>query len=239
MKAVILAGGLGTRLRPLTYSIPKPLLPVGEKPILEIIINRLKSFAIRQIILMVGYRPELIEVYFGDGTKFDVDIQYVCEEHPLGTAGPLALVRQEGLIGADETFLVMNGDILTKLDFEALCRYHQEGNFDLTVATRCFEYQSPYGVLMTDDGRVQSIKEKPVTSYEISAGIYLLQGSVLAEVPAGTYFGMPDLIEKLLQHDYRVGAYPFDGYWLAVEQLHHIEEAHHDMAKWLDEEELT
>jgi len=157
MKAVILAGGLGTRLRPLTYSIPKPLLPVGEKPILEIIVNRLKWFGIRQIILAVGYRRELIEVYFGDGSKFDVEIQYLREEQPLGTAGSLALVRENRLIEDHETFLVMNGDILTKLDFEALRRYHQAGGFELSVATRCFEYQLPYGVLVTEADQILSI----------------------------------------------------------------------------------
>jgi NDP-sugar pyrophosphorylase family protein len=232
MKAVILAGGLGTRLRPLTYSIPKPLLPVGEKPILEIIITQLRGFGFDQFILAVGYRHELIETYFQDGKQFGVHIDYVLETKPLGTAGPLSLVGQRFDLGADETFLLMNGDILTRLDFHEMLHYHREGGYDMTIATRQHAYQLPFGVLQVHDGAVQGIVEKPTTCYDVSAGIYLMQGSVLASVPGDSPFDAPDLVNALLNEGRPVGAFYFDDYWLAVEQLHHIEEAQHDVEQW-------
>lgn len=232
MKAVILAGGLGTRLRPLTYSIPKPLLPVGEKPILEIIITRLREFGFLEFILAVGYRHELLETYFRDGEQFGVHIHYVREEKRLGTAGPLSLIHEQFAFGPDETLLLMNGDILTKLDFADMLGYHRRGGYEMTIATRRYTHQLPYGVLQIQGGAVQEITEKPSACYDVSAGIYLLQGSVLASVPADTLFDIPDLITVLLEARRSVGAYTFDEYWLAVEQLHHIEEAQHHLEQW-------
>jgi NDP-sugar pyrophosphorylase family protein len=232
MRAVILAGGLGTRLRPLTYSIPKPLLPVGEKPILEIIIAQLREFDFDEFILAVGYRHELIETYFQGGEQFGVHIDYVLETKPLGTAGPLSLVGQRFDINSDETFLLMNGDILTRLNFHDMLRYHQAGGCEMTIATRRHTYQLPFGVLQVHDGAVQGIVEKPTTCYDVSAGIYLMQGSVLAHVPEDTAFDVPVLVTALLNEQRPVGAFYFDAYWLAVEQLHHIEEAQHDIEQW-------
>lgn len=232
MKAVILAGGLGSRLRPLTYAIPKPLLPVGEKPILEIIIGQLREFGFDQFILAVGYRHELIETYFRDGGPFGVRIDYVLETKPLGTAGPLSLVDQQFDLGVDETFLLMNGDILTRLNFGEMLRYHQEGKYTMTVATRQHVYQLPFGVLQIHDGAVEEIVEKPTSRYDVSAGIYLLRGNALAKVPKDTAFDVPDLITALLNEQRPVGAFYFDDYWLAVEQLHHIEEAQNDIEQW-------
>jgi NDP-sugar pyrophosphorylase family protein len=232
MKAVILAGGLGTRLRPLTYSIPKPLLPVGEKPILEIIITQLREFGFGEFILAVGYRHELIETYFQEGERFGVRVDYVVEMKRLGTAGPLSLVGQRFDIGADETFLLMNGDILTRLNFHEMLRYHQEGGYEMTIATRQHTHQLPFGVLRVHDGAVQGIVEKPTMRCDVSAGIYLVQGSVLASVPKDTAFDVPDLVIALLDGQRPVGAFYFDAYWLAVEQLHHIEEAQHDIEQW-------
>lgn len=232
MKAVILAGGLGSRLRPLTYTIPKPLLPVGEKPILEIIIEQLREFGFDEFILAVGYRHELIETYFRDGRPFGVHIDYVLETKPLGTAGPLSLIDQRFDIGVDETFLLMNGDILTRLDFDEMLRYHREGGYVMTVATRQHVYQLPFGVLQIREGAVGGIIEKPTSYYDVSAGIYLLQGSVLTTVPRDTAFDAPDLITALLNEQRSVGAFYFDEYWLAVEQLHHIEEAQNDIEQW-------
>jgi NDP-sugar pyrophosphorylase family protein len=232
MKAVILAGGLGTRLRPLTYSIPKPLLPVGEKPILEIIITQLRGFGFGEFILAVGYRHELIETYFRDGRQFGVRIDYALETKPLGTAGPLSLVSQQFDLGAAETFLLMNGDILTRLDFFDMLAYHHAGGYEMTIATRQHTYQLPFGVLQVRDGAVLGIVEKPATQYDVSAGIYLMQGDVLSSVPDDTAFDVPDLVTALLDEQRPVGAYCFDAYWLAVEQLHHIEEAQHDIGQW-------
>jgi len=232
MKAVILAGGLGTRLRPLTYSIPKPLLPVGEKPILEIIITQLRKFDFDEFILAVGYRHELIKTYFQHGEQFGVHIDYVLETQRLGTAGPLSLVGRRFKFGADETLLLMNGDILTRLNFHEMWRYHREGGYEVTIATRQHTYQLPFGVLQIQDGAVQGIVEKPTTCYDVSAGIYLMQSSVLTNVPEDIPFDVPDLITALLNERRPVGAFYFDEYWLAVEQLHHIEEAQHDIEQW-------
>ena len=232
MKAIILAGGLGTRLRPLTYAIPKPLLPVGEKPILEMIVGRLNHFGYGEFILAVGYRHEMIETYFKHGEQFGVKIDYVLETTRLGTAGPLALVRDQFAFEGDETILLMNGDILTKLDFHDLLRFHRQNHCAMTVATRRHSSQLPFGVLQVEGERVQGIVEKPTTYHEVSAGIYMLQSSALACVPAGVFFDIPDLVNALIAKQETVGAYNFTDYWLAVEQLHHIEEAQHDAAQW-------
>ena len=225
MRAVLLAGGLGTRLRPLTFSIPKPLLPVGEKPILEIILDRLKEFGFREFILSVGYRAELIETYFGDGTRFDAEIHYLKEEKPTGTAGPLHLLRQGFDIADDETFLLMNGDVLTELDFHRFIDAHKSGAFEISVGVKEIERQLPYGVLEIENRLVRRIVEKPVSRHLISAGIYLLQGSVLPLVPADTYFTLPDLVERLVAENRRVGSHLIREFWLAVEHPDDMEEA--------------
>src|SRR5579862_7345263 len=145
MKAVILVGGLGTRLRPYTFCIPKPLLPFGEKPILQVIIEQLKRHGIDEVILATGYQAELIHAFCGDGSKFGVEVSYIHEQQALGTAGPLGLIRDR--IGPDELFILMNGDIVTDLDFAALAAFAERRDFDVTVAYTRLAYQSPYGVL--------------------------------------------------------------------------------------------
>ncbi len=225
MRAVILAGGLGTRLRPLTFSIPKPLLPVGEHPILEVILNRLKEFDFREFILSVGYRAELIEAYFGDGARFDAKIHYLKEEQPMGTAGSLSLMRQKFNVSDDETFLLMNGDVLTDLDFNRFIEHHKTGGFEVTVGVKEIERQLPYGVLEVEDGLVRRIVEKPVSRYPISGGVYLLQGSVLPLVPPETYFTIPDLVERLVAGGRPVGSYVIEEFWLAVEHQEDMEKA--------------
>lgn len=228
MKAVILAGGRGVRLRPLTYSIPKPLLPVGEKPILEVILTQLRSFQFTEFILAVGYRADLIEAHFGDGTPFGVHIDYVRESEPLGTAGPLGAIGRRYQFARGESLLVMNGDILTKLDFCDLIRFHQEGDWDITIASRRYEARLPFGALILDGSRVVGIEEKPARSYDVSAGIYVVKASVLSEVPEDTFFEMPDLVDRLLVRGRPVGAYRFDDYWLSVDQAEHLEQANRD-----------
>lgn len=225
MKAVILAGGKGVRLRPLTYTIPKPLLPVGERPILEEIVERLKRFGFRELIIAVGYRAELIETYFRDGSQLDVRIDYVREGQALGTAGPLSLVRGAFELPAAEPLLVMNGDILTDLDMGAFMEQHRRSGCELTVATREFRLQHPYGVVQVDDGRVTGIVEKPVEADVVSAGIYAIQPSALELIPADTFFDMPDLVNALLARGRGVGAYQFSDEWLAIDRLEQLEDA--------------
>lgn len=223
MRAVILAGGRGVRLRPLTYAIPKPLIPIGEKPILEEIIARLRAHGFDDIVLAVGYRAELIETYFRDGASMGVRIRYVRESEPLGTAGALALVRRE--YPPTEPLLVMNGDTLTRLDVRALWAWHAAGGYDMTIAVRTYEMQVPYGVVRVDGDRVTEVVEKPVERQDVSAGLYVLSPDALEEVPDGVFLDMPDLAMRLIGSGRAVGAYRFDGEWFVVDRLDQLEEA--------------
>jgi NDP-sugar pyrophosphorylase family protein len=220
VKAVVLVGGLGTRLRPLTFSIPKPLLPVGETPLLQIIVQQLAAAGIEEIVLATGYQAELIHAFCGDGRKFGVDIRYVHEEEPLGTAGPLALVRD--WVAPDESFVLMNGDVLTQLDFRAIREFAQR--YELTVAYTTHVYQSPFGVLSLEGERLVEIVEKPSVEHAVSAGIYVLRGSVLDRVSDG-FLTMPELIERLLADGRPVGAFHVEGFWLGLETVSRFEEA--------------
>ncbi len=229
MRAVILAGGLGTRLRPLTFSIPKPLLPVGEHPILELIVKRLVEFGFEEFVFSVGYRAEFIEAYFGDGTRFGTRIHYLREEEPTGTAGALSLLQERFDVSDDETFLLMNGDILTDLDFSRFIDHHKGEGFDLTVGVKEIERQLPFGLLEMEGGLVRRIIEKPISRYPISGGVYLLQGDVLPLVPADTYFTIPDLVERLVAEGRQVGSYLIDEFWIGVEHQKELEEARHQI----------
>lgn len=234
MKAVILAGGLGTRLRPLTFSIPKPLLPVGEKPILEIIISKLKKFGFKEFIFAVGYKAELIETYFKDGSKFNVKISYIREKKPSGTAGPLALLKKHSCFSPRESFLLMNGDILTNLKFSKFIKYHKDGDFDITIGTKRIKEMLNYGVMRVKNKCINSIEEKPTVSYDVSAGIYLMKSSVLGELSKRGFYTIPQLVKKLISKGAKIGAYYIREYWLALEQFHHVEKAKLDSIKWIE-----
>ena len=221
MRAVVLVGGLGTRLRPLTFAVPKPLLAVGEKPILQLIIEQLRQAGCGEIILATGYLSELIEAFCGDGTRFGIKVSYAKEHIPLGTAGPLSLVRDR--IARDEFFILMNGDIVTKLSFLDLLGFARQHDYDLTVGYVHHTYQSPYGVLTLDNNEIAGITEKPKVRYCISGGIYVLKGSTLDYIPDGEFFTVPDLIRKLRSSGRPVGAYYIKEFWLSVEDLGHID----------------
>lgn len=229
MRAVILAGGRGIRLRPLTYAIPKPLIPVGEKPILEEIIARLRDHGFDDIVLAVGYRAELIETYFQNGAAFGVRIRYVRESEPLGTAGALSLVRRR--FPPSEPLLVMNGDTLTRLDVRRLWDWHVAGGYDMTIAVRVYESQLPYGVVRTDGDRVTAVIEKPIERHDVSAGVYALSPAALEAVPDGAFFDMPDLATSLVRAGRPVGAFRFDDDWLVVDRLEELEEARRHLAQ--------
>lgn len=223
MRAIVLVGGRGTRLRPLTFSVPKPLLALGHKPILHLILEQLKRSGFDDVVLATGYLADLIASYCGDGSRFGLRITYAHEEQPLGTAGPLSMLRH--VLSRDEFFLLMNGDVVTTLDPAVLldfCRCH---DYDLTVAYVRHTYQSPYGVLTVEDGEIVDVVEKPELRQPISSGIYALRGSALDSVPDGRFFTIPDLIHALRAKGRRVGAYPIEGLWLAVEDLDDIEKA--------------
>lgn len=229
MKAMILVGGLGTRLRPLTFSIPKPLLPVGERPILGIIIDQMKTAGIKDIILATGYQSELIHTFCGDGSKFGVTITYVHEQKPLGTAGPLSLVR--AYFAENEFFIVMNGDILTNLNFIEFVEAGKKNNWDLTVGYTKYVYRCSFGVLSIVGDAVEGVREKPTQEFSISAGIYCVKSTALQFVPQDTYFTMPDLMQKIIAAKRKVGAYPIEECWMGLENIDHFDEALKELSK--------
>jgi NDP-sugar pyrophosphorylase family protein len=220
---MILAGGLGTRLLPLTFSIPKPLLPVGEKPILQRIFEQLRDAGITDLVLATGYQAELVRAFCGDGSKFGVSVSYLHEHKPLGTAGPAGALR--GKLPPGELLLLMNGDLITDLDFHAFVESSRASGCELTVAYAKHFYRSPYGVLSIAEGAVQGVTEKPETEYAISAGIYCLSSAALDLIPPDTFFTMPDLMSRLLSARKRIHAYPITGTWMGLESIENFNEA--------------
>ncbi len=221
MKAVILAGGKGRRLRPYTTVLPKPLMPLGDMPIIEVVLRQLAACGFDQVTVAVGYLAELMMAYCGDGSKFGLNLSYSREEEPLGTAGPLALIE-----GLDDTFLVMNGDVLTTLDFRALVQRHCASGAAATIATHQRQQQINYGIIESDEHhQVSAYIEKPTYRYQVSMGIYVLEPAVLDFVPRGQYLDLPDLARQLMTADRPVMAYPFDGYWLDIGRHDDYEQA--------------
>ncbi len=211
-RAVILAGGKGTRLAPYTTVFPKPLMPLGETPILEVVLRQLSAHGFSEVTLAVGYLAELIEAFFGDGSRFGLRIDYSREEHPLGTAGPLALIDR-----LDEPFLVMNGDVLTTLDYGAFLTGHAASGAVASIATKTRTARIDFGVVESDaDGTVTGYVEKPEHEYTVSTGVYAFSPAVLGHVVRGERLDFPDLILRLLDRGQRVRSVPFDGYWLDI-----------------------
>ena len=213
MRAVILAGGKGTRLAPLTEVIPKPLVPLGGKPIMELVIRQLQNCGFRRITLAVGYLADLIQAYFQDGSRWGVQLDYSRETEPLGTAGPLALIG-----GLNETFLVMNAYILTDLDYCELVRFHQSQGSLATIGAYQRTVSIDLGVIVKDgDGyRVRDYQEKPQSTHLVSMGVYIFEPQVLAYIGGRGHLDFPDLVKILLEAGQRVNYYPFDGYWLDI-----------------------
>jgi NDP-mannose synthase len=214
LRAVILAGGKGTRLLPFTASFPKPLVPLGDTPVVEILIRRLAHFGITDITLTLGHLAELIQAYFQHRRALTdlVNLRYVQEDEPTGTAGSLALVP-----GLDRTFLAMNGDLLTNLDFHALVSHHRAQGAVLTIATHARQVKVDLGVLEFDDSfQVTAYREKPVTTYHVSMGVYVYEPAVLEYIPTGAYLDFPTLVLRILAAGQRVCAYPTDCLWLDI-----------------------
>lgn len=221
MKAVIMAGGLGQRLKPFTKIIPKSLLPVGNKSILEIQILNLKAHGASEIFLALGYKHDLFEAYFGDGSKWGICIHYSTEEKPLGTAGPLTLLRPL----LDEPFLVMNGDILTNLNFADFAKAHHSSGAAVTVATKVITLPLRYGVIKHENGSIFDIEEKPSLSAEINAGIYCMNPEVVALMPCNTQVSMDALLREMIFNGYRISRFPMEAYWLDIGQMGDYEKA--------------
>jgi len=221
--AVVMAGGRGSRLRPLTENLPKPMLPLAGRPVMELIIEQLKKAGIRQVNLTTHFQSKVIHNHFGDGRSFGVDIDYVEEDQPLGTAGSLSLLQE-----SNDPLLVINGDILTKVDFRAMVDFHHEHEAEMTVAVRPHEVQIPYGVVETDGAIITGITEKPTIQNFINAGIYLLNPNVRRLVPEGEKYDMPDLIQRLINEGRCVASFPVHEYWLDIGQLDDYEQAQID-----------
>jgi NDP-sugar pyrophosphorylase family protein len=215
-KAVILAGGKGSRLGPYTTVLPKPLLPVGDRAILDVVVRQLKAYGFTDLTFAVGYLAHLIQAVFGDGSRHDVSIEYHEESTPLGTAGALATIE-----GLDETFLAMNGDVLTAIDYADLYRIHREAGNAMTIATHRRVVQTDYGVIHEDGmigetRRVIGYTEKPEIPYTVSMGIYVFEPAVLDHLEPDAYLDLPDLVLRLLGENMPVGHFLYDGYWLDI-----------------------
>jgi dTDP-glucose pyrophosphorylase len=224
VEAVIMAGGFGTRLSPLTDEVPKPMLPIGDRPLMEYTVEQLKRVGIRRVNITTHYLMDKISEYFGDGSEFGVEIKYVKEEHPLGTAGALGLMEKP-----HEPWLVINGDILTRVDFRAMLDFHRKHKADITVGVRQYEMEVPYGVLECDGPDVLRLSEKPRHSFLVNAGVYLLDASVHSYIPRQEHFNMTDLIDRLLQEGRKVVSFPILEYWLDVGQPLDYKQAQEDL----------
>jgi NDP-sugar pyrophosphorylase family protein len=212
MQAIILAGGKGARLKPYTVVFPKPLMPIGGYPILEVVIRQLKNYGFNDIVMAVGHLKQLIQAFFDDGKQWGVNISYSVEEKPLGTAAPLQLVEN-----CEDNFLVMNGDVLTDLHFDDFFQYHKDNGAVCTIASYKKPVKIDLGVLKAkENNELYDYIEKPTLHYSVSMGVYAFKKEVLNYIPANEYFDFPDLIKELLKKGKKVLEYPFDGYWLDI-----------------------
>lgn len=212
MRAVILAGGKGTRLQPYTATLPKPLVPVGDRSILDIVLMQLKQAGVARVTMAVSHLAHLIQAYFGDGSRWGLEIDYSLEDKPLSTIAPLMLIDD-----LPERFFVMNGDVLTDLDFRDLYGTHEQTDADVTVATFERDTRIDFGVLHTDEeGRVVGFEEKPSYHFSVSMGVYVMSRRLLDVVPAGEPFGFDDLMVACIEGSRRAMTYPHRGYWLDI-----------------------
>ncbi len=221
--AVIMAGGFGTRLRPLTDNTPKPLLPIGEKPLLRIIIEELKRYGFRRVYVTLNYCADQIAEYFGDGTTLGVEIEYLREDEPMGTAGALRLLPREA---RQAPLVVMNGDLLTRVNFESLLSYHIQSGQHITMCVKQHGTEIPYGVVELEGSRVVAVKEKPMQVCFINAGIYALDAAVLELIPPDGRYDMTDLVSAAVERWQGIGSFPIHEYWLDIGRQDDYERAH-------------
>jgi dTDP-glucose pyrophosphorylase len=224
----ILAGGLGTRLMPLTENVPKPMLKVGDKPILELIIDQFKEFGFRNFIISVNYKGEIIEDYFKNGSEFGVNIEYIRETKKLGTAGSIALVKEK----FTKPLIVINGDILTGIDFEKFLNHHMKNRFNITVGVRNYEMIVPYGVVNTDNMLIESLEEKPTYNFNISGGVYAINPEIIKYINEDEVYNMTDLIEDAINNNHTSGVYEITEYWKDIGQIEDYRKANRDIHKF-------
>jgi len=223
-KVILMVGGLGTRLRPLTENTPKPMLKVGNKPILETIVEKFAEYGYINIMMCVNYKSHIIEEYFGDGKEFGVKIEYVIEEQRMGTAGALSLLKEK----PTEPFFVMNGDLLTNVNFEHLHDFHIANNSMGTMCVREYDFQVPYGVVNIENSKILSIEEKPTHKFFVSAGIYLLNPEVLEYIPQNQFYDMPILFEKLISEKQNAISFSLREYWLDIGRIEEYKKANEE-----------
>ncbi len=224
---VVMAGGEGRRLRPLTETVPKPMLPVGGRPILETIVYRLASQGFTSLYFSVNHCSGVIKQHFGNGANFGVDVTYLEEDRALGTAGSLHLMPQK----PDRSFLVLNGDVLTTLDYSELLNFHQDSEATLTICAQTYQVAVPFGVLEIDDERVVALREKPLYDYFIASGIYALRPSALDLFEPGERFDMPDLVRRILETGGKVAAFPLREYWVDVGRMEDLSRARDEFSR--------
>jgi NDP-sugar pyrophosphorylase family protein len=222
--AVILAGGKGTRLRPYTLAMPKPLVPVGDKPILEIVLKQLAKEGFSDVNLAVNHQAELIEAYCGDGEKYGLHITYFLEDIPLGTMGPL-----KNMDNLPENFIVMNGDVLSDISYAAFLEEHEKSRSMFTISSYERKQMVDYGVLNTLNGQLTGFQEKPHLTYEVSMGIYAMNRAVLEYIPKNTFFGFDNLMLKLLGANVPVNTKKHNGYWMDIGRPEDYEQAFNDV----------
>lgn len=226
-KVILMVGGLGTRLRPLTEKTPKPMLKVGDKPILQTIVEKFAEYGYINIIMCVNYKSQIIKDFFGDGSEFGVKIEYILEKDRMGTAGALSLLKDK----PTEPFFVMNGDLLTNVNFENLHDYHMNNNSIATMCVREYDFQVPYGVVNLDKNKIVSIEEKPLHKFFVSAGIYMLSPNAIEYIPKNEFYDMPTLFEKLISENKNTVSFPLREYWLDIGRMEEFEKANNEYHK--------
>ncbi|EDM23162.1 nucleotidyltransferase family protein [Caminibacter mediatlanticus] len=230
-KVVLMVGGLGTRLRPLTEKTPKPMLKVGNKPILQTIVEQFRNYGFKNFIFCVNYKNEIIKDYFKDGKEFGVNIEYVLEEKRMGTAGALSLISKNKL---NEPFFVMNGDILTNVNFENMMQFHLENNAIATMGVRNYSYTVPFGVVEMNSNLIIDIKEKPTQTYFVSAGIYVLNPETLSYIPYNEYYDIPELFKVLIKENKKTISFPIREYWLDIGRIEEYERANKEYERFFN-----
>ena len=223
-RVILMVGGLGTRLRPLTQDTPKPMLKVGNKPILQTIVEKFAEYGFVNITMCVNFNASIIRDYFGDGKEFGVNIDYVLEQKRMGTAGALSLLKER----PSEPFFVMNGDLLTNVNFEHIFNYHTLHKATATMCVREYDYEVPYGVVKMNDNKITAIAEKPVQKFFVSAGIYMLSPEILDLIPQDEFYDMPVLFEKLIKLSKNVISFPIREYWLDIGRMEEYQRANEE-----------
>lgn len=223
----IMAGGFGTRLKPLTDNCPKPMLKIGNKPILETVIRSFVRAGFKNLYISTHYMPEVIQDYFKDGSDFGVNIHYVHENIPLGTGGALGLLPEK--LSDELPLIMMNGDVLTNVDFERLLKFHNESEADATICVREYDYQIPYGVITGDGSKIIAMEEKPVHHFFVNAGIYVISPKVFKNVPENYRIDMPSLLEQHMENNGEVLMFPIHEYWLDIGRMDDFKRAQSDI----------